>query len=564
MSPAASLSTSTAPDILSVDFFHLYDQLGHDALTLDDETSNLQEAKQKRDQLQFELNKQQRELRKLRGFIREQRNRISLVSTHWFYGTTILQPQLWFRGGCKGKIERARVKLTKAQEEELPTLQSTIQVVQEEQLPPLQRAVDEQLERFELSANAASRQETMRERAFAEHPSPKLLEWGQQKDSLEQRISIYEREAENLDDVISQLFDSQAMYQRAKVLLEDALKHNEKYQTLKDNPLPIPKPAEVLQNRQLRRSETQVADGTKIVFINNGSTKDLFHVKRDGKIYSTNYPCPNGCGHLVTWHETHCCDACRRGASEHDQHCERKLLSTQRGAQQKMDVWIKQQQTYFKSMTWENDNCNKKFMEARKEAKKGERTIRKALSSISIFVRERYSTVCSSLVWDATSSIPTLPHGGCTCSKIRASNIRQEMDKVDRAQTVLSEQVLGTVQQLMAQVRHDTQGFGLHRQNLEKNLEDERNRIFHRLRAQVMGAPVQSPLYEEETTAPPPAFAPPIIATPSSPTEENQAMSNMYSFDSMPQSAEPSATDNAILATEELIRVAAAIMADGA
>ena len=101
-------------------------------------------------------------------------------------------------------------------------------------------------------------------------------------------------------------------------------------------------------------------------------------------------------------------------------------------------------------------------------------------------------------------------------------------------------------------------------QNLEKNLEDERNRIFHRLRAQVMGAPVQSPLYEEETTAPPPAFAPPIIATPSSPTEENQAISNMYSFDSMPQSAEPSATDNAILATEELIRVATAIMADGA
>ena len=57
--------------------------------------------------------------------------------------------------------------------------------------------------------------------------------------------------------------------------------------------------------------------------------------------------------------------------------------------------------------------------------------------------------------------------------------------------------------------------------------------------------------------------SPPIIATPSSPSE-NQVMSNMYSFDSMPQSAEPSATDNAILATEELIRVATAIMADGA
>ena len=35
------------------------------------------------------------------------------ASFHWFYGRTLLQPQLWFNGGCKGKIERANAEIEK-------------------------------------------------------------------------------------------------------------------------------------------------------------------------------------------------------------------------------------------------------------------------------------------------------------------------------------------------------------------------------------------------------------------------------------------------------------------
>jgi len=37
--------------------------------------------------------------------------RIELCRTHWLYGSTALQPQLWARGGVEGKIERQLAKL---------------------------------------------------------------------------------------------------------------------------------------------------------------------------------------------------------------------------------------------------------------------------------------------------------------------------------------------------------------------------------------------------------------------------------------------------------------------
>ena len=39
--------------------------------------------------------------------LKEQKDRIELVKDHWFYGTTALQPQLWFRGGVEGKAGRS-------------------------------------------------------------------------------------------------------------------------------------------------------------------------------------------------------------------------------------------------------------------------------------------------------------------------------------------------------------------------------------------------------------------------------------------------------------------------
>ena len=36
---------------------------------------------------------------------------IDTLETHWLYGTTLLQPQLWLKGGVPGKIERQKRKL---------------------------------------------------------------------------------------------------------------------------------------------------------------------------------------------------------------------------------------------------------------------------------------------------------------------------------------------------------------------------------------------------------------------------------------------------------------------
>jgi hypothetical protein len=538
-------STTTSPDVLSVDFFVGYDELDQDASSLEDATSALQEAKAERDQLQRELSKLQKDLRTLRAFVKEQKDRIGLVSTHWFYGTTLLQPQLWLRGGCKGKIERARIKLEKVQDQDLPELQSIIQLIQQEQLPPLQQAVGEQLERFELSANAVSTRNAMRERAFTEHPSPKLLQLQQQNSALQQNIATFQREASSLDDVISQLFQGQTQYKGANNLLEDALKHNEKYEQLKNNPVPVPKPLKSLNNKRSRRSETMVANGSKVIVIegnNNGPTKDLFHLGKDGKIIATNFPCPSGCGFLVNWHETHCCNACQHGRGGHGQRCEHKPLSTQQGAEHKMKVLEKQKQAHATSMTRENDNANRKFTQARKEAKQAERTVRQALSSIPISIRERYPAVCNSLLWNTTMDLPpSSPHGGCHCSKIRASNIRQEILRVTRPQTVLSEQVLGTVQQLMTQVRQDTQDLEQEQHALETILGQEQNRIFQELRTRVMGpsTPPTPLIYDEATPVPPPpAFAPHGAPTPSAPTPtpsaptEDQLLSSMYNYES--------------------------------
>jgi len=39
--------------------------------------------------------------------------------------------------------------------------------------------------------------------------------------------------------------------------------------------------------------------------------------------------CPSGCGYAVTWHATHCCVSCKKGAGHHGKRCERKIQVAQ-------------------------------------------------------------------------------------------------------------------------------------------------------------------------------------------------------------------------------------------
>ena len=74
------------------------------------------------------------------AFAQEQRDRIDLVSSHWFFGNTALQPQLWLRGGVEGKKKRAEAKLGRA-EGEHPALVQAIRA-SEAALPALQEKLN--------------------------------------------------------------------------------------------------------------------------------------------------------------------------------------------------------------------------------------------------------------------------------------------------------------------------------------------------------------------------------------------------------------------------------------
>ena len=46
-----------------------------------------------------------------RRALHEREALIRLCQSHWLYSSTVLQPQLWFRGGVQGKINRQKAKI---------------------------------------------------------------------------------------------------------------------------------------------------------------------------------------------------------------------------------------------------------------------------------------------------------------------------------------------------------------------------------------------------------------------------------------------------------------------
>ena len=93
------------------DFFPRYDALGAESASLDGVEASLSRASAALGKERGDLEHEKSLLLKNESYTREQKERIELVSNHWFYGTTALQPQLWLRGGAQGKIDRAKAKL---------------------------------------------------------------------------------------------------------------------------------------------------------------------------------------------------------------------------------------------------------------------------------------------------------------------------------------------------------------------------------------------------------------------------------------------------------------------
>lgn len=479
-----------SPAVLSPSFFNLYDDLEHDAAGLEDSSARLQVAKAMREASKQALAIHQKSLRSTRALIKEQTERIDLVSKHWFYGTTLLQPQLWWRGGCQGKIERARAKLNKAQEQDLPVIIQTIHQAQTVELPQREAEVQKQLGRFELSANAASEREVLRQQAFREYPSPQLLQLQHQEDAIQKEIKCSQREATTLEDIIAKLFEARKIFDCSTILLDDASKHNNKFESLKNAPTDITRPMDSLNSLKYRsRNETLVADGTKIVTIEQRSgERDLFHLSRDGKIISTNFPCPNRCGFLVTWHETYCCAGCKSdGGGEHGSRCDRKAVVSQQGAQQKLLDLNRRQNARVTSMNTEDDTCNRLFSQARQETKRAERMIFEALNAVDPSIHERYSSICTRLVTVSCHHVAHSPHGGCACSKVRADDIRYEAEGIAFRQATLSQQLL-IAQQLQTAIRQVTHDLETRLRVALSRLQEEQDRVFDELRIRAQGS----------------------------------------------------------------------------
>jgi hypothetical protein len=529
-------------DILSSAFFNLFDELEQDAANLETSTGALNKAKTNRDEAQVKLRNSQNQLGKTRASIKEQKDRIRLISSHWFYGRTLFQPQLWLRGGCQGKIQRAQAKLEKAQDQDLPELLAEITSLQEVVLPRAQASVDEHLARFDLSANAASGRQVMRERVFEEYPSQQLLQLQQEEESLERKTTNIAREIENLNVVMPKLAEGQQCYQKARKLLEESLRRNEKFQEVQAKPVTTPSPAEALRSRNHRsRSETRVPNGTRIVSIDqHNGEKDIIHVDRRGNILTTNFPCPNQCGFLITKHDTHCCNACKNRSGNHGPRCQRKFVLSQQCAETKLHNLKLREQAHQSNLSREDDACNKTFASARQEAKQGERFVRQALSNIAVSTRERYSVVCNGL--QARMVMPSSP-GGCPCAKVRSTDISKELSKVAEAQLILTEQ-LSSVEQLQIQIRQDGEGAQHQLQSTRSIMEAEQNRVFRELRERVLlsrNPAVTEPASfcgdegDEETASydRPPAFAPHIASptpAPSAPAE-GEVLSSMLAPD---------------------------------
>ena len=79
---------------VDANFFAQYDALGAESTSLSSAESNLRQATAARDKCAQDLNLARKALADNEKYAQEQRERIQRVSTHWFYGSTALQPQL--------------------------------------------------------------------------------------------------------------------------------------------------------------------------------------------------------------------------------------------------------------------------------------------------------------------------------------------------------------------------------------------------------------------------------------------------------------------------------------
>ena len=191
-------SRATAP--VDAAFFQHFDQLGVESQQLSGAEGNLNQAKQRFGECTARLKAHKDALAKNEAYAKEQRDRIQLVSKHWFYGTTALQPQLWMRGGTDGKISRAKTKLEKC-ERDHPGLVAQVAQVEQQELPPLQAAVSATQGAFQRKQDCEAERNNMRVAAVNANKTATLVQLQGQEAACGQAAEACQAQLQQLGSI---------------------------------------------------------------------------------------------------------------------------------------------------------------------------------------------------------------------------------------------------------------------------------------------------------------------------------------------------------------------------
>ena len=198
-------------------FFDKYDELDKEIEGLGGLESSHASAKEGLQKARAELAAATRAREASDAFIKEQVDRIELVESHWFYGTTALQPQLWFRGGTQGKIGRAQAKLDKAKAEH-GALAEAERVLAEERVPSLERE-ERRLHTLGARKVAVEKERAeMRVAAIAANPSQIMLGLLATRDELQTAVEETGEGATAIKGVAATLGLAREQYEKARGL----------------------------------------------------------------------------------------------------------------------------------------------------------------------------------------------------------------------------------------------------------------------------------------------------------------------------------------------------------
>jgi hypothetical protein len=263
-------------DDISPSFFAQYDALEEKARDVPRVRASLAEAQTALSVVQGEAAQATKQVQDNAAFCKEQTSRIKLVSKHWFYGTTALQPQLWLRGGCTGKVARARAKLEKALTE-APSLLCLQEELQNQQLPTMRYVVAERTAELDACVIAQAQRTAMKETVIEQNPSPHMCELREESIRTKNQLSSIEK-------VLSQL-------NKAKTCRTTAV-------------------------QKLNEAQREVENAQRLVRKSGSRTRTTVTVR----------PCATpGCTFATSsWHATHCCNVCpQKSHRRHGRQCEK-------------------------------------------------------------------------------------------------------------------------------------------------------------------------------------------------------------------------------------------------